>query len=216
MGVMLTREEMADYLRWEPPQVGAMPASAAEPVAASAPPTVADLEALEREAHDEGYATGLAEGRAAATHELAAQQARLESLFASASRPLESLDDLTELELARLAMVVARRVVARELQLSPDLIVQTVRQAAMALPSATRRVRVYVNPSDLVLIRAQEATEAHWELHADPTLQPGDCRLESEHSRLDARVDVRLAAVIDAVLGDESADLYNELDGVVP
>ena len=51
----------------------------------------------------------------------------------------------------------------------------------------------------------------HRELHSfparrssDPALARGDCRLESEHSRLDARVETRLAAIIDALLGDEA------------
>ncbi|MES1153475.1 MAG: FliH/SctL family protein [Rhodanobacter sp.] len=39
---------------------------------------------------------------------------------------------------------------------------------------------------------------------ADPALSRGDCRLESERSRLDARVETRLAAMIDAVLGDDA------------
>jgi flagellar assembly protein FliH len=79
-----------------------------------------------------------------------------------------------------------------------------VREAATALPAATRELRVHVHPDDLALLRDLGAVESHWQLLADPALARGDCRLESERSRLDARVDARLAAVVDAVLGDDA------------
>jgi len=53
-------------------------------------------------------------------------------------------------------------------------------------------------------MRELDATESHWQLVADAALKRGDCLLESERSRLDARVETRLAVMIDAVLGDEA------------
>jgi flagellar assembly protein FliH len=132
--------------------------------------------------------------------------ARFDALCEAAARPLQALDDRTEQELARLAIVMARRVVARELQLSPDLIAKAVRQAAAALPAATRDLRVHLHPDDLALLRELGAVESHWQLHADASLTRGGCQLESERSRLDATVEARLAAVVDAVLGDDGDD----------
>jgi len=41
----------------------------------------------------------------------------------------------------------------------------------------------------------------------DPALTPGGCNIETEHSRIDATVESRLAAVIAQVMGGErSAD----------
>ncbi len=196
------RDAAAEFRRWELPEVGTV--SPAREAAAPAQPTVRDLEALEQQAREEGYAAGQAEGLAAARQQLDEQLARLAALYEAAARPLESLDAQTELELARLTTLIASRVVGRELQLAPDLIVQTVREAAAALPAATRELRVHLHPDDLVLLRELGAAEDHWQLLADPTLARGDCRMESERSRLDARVETRLAAVIDAVLGDDA------------
>lgn len=206
---VLSSEQWQGFTRWAPPHVGApLPA---EPKASDAPalPTVRDLEALEQQARDEGYAAGLAEGRAAADETLRAQLARFETLIDAAARPLQAFDEATEQELARLAMIAARRVIARELSLTPALIVQAVRQAALALPTATRALRVRLHPDDLSLLRELDASEAHWQLLADPELARGDCILESERSRLDARVETRLAAIVDAVLG---ADLLGADD----
>ena len=192
-----------DVQRWELPNVGTQQSSA-KAVNAPAQPTVRELEALEQQAREEGYAAGRAEGLAVAQQQLREHMARLDALYDAAARPLQIFDDRTEQELARLATVIASRVVAHELRLSPGLIAQVVRQAATALPAAARELRVHVHPDDLALLRELGTAESHWQLFADPALVRGDCRLESERSRLDARVETRLAAVIDAVLGDDA------------
>lgn len=191
-----------DFQRWELPNVGTQPAT---PKAANTPPqpTVRELAELEEQARAEGYAAGRAEGLAAAQQQLKQHIAELDALYEAAARPLQALDEQTGQELARLAMIVARRVIAHELQLSPGLIANAVRQAAAVLPAATRELRVHVHPDDLALLQELGAAESHWQLLADPALARGDCQLESARSRLDARVETRLAAVIDAVLGDD-------------
>ncbi|WP_426700483.1 FliH/SctL family protein [Rhodanobacter sp. Col0626] len=197
------------FTRWELPNVGAQPTT---PKAANTPPqpTVRELAALEQQARDEGYAAGRAEGLAAAQQQLHQRMAQLDALYDAAARPLLALDEQTGQELARLATIVAGRVIARELRLSPDLIARAVREAAAALPAATRELRVRVHPDDLALLQELGAAENHWQLIADPALARGDCQLESERSRLDARVETRLAAVIDAVLGDDAEDNGND------
>lgn len=202
----LSREQLKEFRRWELPEVGEPKAADPAAAAQAALPTVADLEGLEREARDAGYAAGLAEGHAAAEAQLREHLASFDSMLQAAARPLAALDDATEQELARLALVIARRVVAHELKTSPVLIVRTVREAALALPAATRALRVYLHPDDLALLRELDASEPHWQLLPDPDMQRGDCLLESESSRLDARVETRLAAIADAIFGDESSE----------
>jgi flagellar assembly protein FliH len=195
-----------DFRRWELPEVGNdhPHRRATDPPVQQ--PTVHELEALHQQARSEGFTNGHAEGLAAGQQQVREQLARLGALCDAVARPLQSVDELVEKELARLATVIARRVIVRELQLSPELIAQAVRQAATALPAAARDLRVHVHPDDLTLLRDLGAVESHWQLLADPALARGDCQLESERSRLDARVDARLAAVVAAVLGDDADD----------
>lgn len=209
MSVVLNREAVPGFQRWEPPHVGAAgvapPAPLTPPASpATAHPKVSELEDLERQAREEGYAVGHAEGTAHAQQQGRARMAQLDALYASAARPLAELDAVTEQELAQLALVVAQRIVAHELSVTPERIVQIVRQAAAALPSATRELRVRLHPDDVALLRGLDAAETHWQLVADSTLSRGGCLLESERSRLDARLETRLAALIDATLGDEA------------
>jgi flagellar assembly protein FliH len=210
MASVLGSEKAGAFERWVLPQIGTPAAAPAAPTPAPQP-TVFELEEIERLARDEGFAAGRAEGLAAARQQIDEQLARLESLCAAAARPLDALDDITEQELARLATVMARRVVGRELQLDPSLIELAVREAAAALPSATRELRVWVHPDDLTLLRELGVSEATWQLGARPSLSRGDCMLESERSRLDARVDTRLAAVIDVVLGNDVDEGVDEV-----
>ncbi len=198
--------DMPSFRRWEQPSFGQSDASPVdEPDQASPMPTVADLEALEQQARDEGFAAGRAEGLADAQQQVEERLARLDALFNAAARPLQHLDDDTEQALAQLAVVMARQVLAHELGVSPERVVQAVRQAVRALPSATRELRIQLHPDDVALLRELGAGEAHWHLQGDPDLARGDCVIESERSRLDARVQTRLANVIDAALGEELA-----------
>jgi len=200
MSVADVHEAATDFQRWEWPSMDAP----AEPVAEAAveQPTVQDLQTIEQQAREEGRAAGLAEGLAVAEQQLRQRMAQLDALYAAAVHPLLAFDEQTGDALAQLAMVVARRVVAHELQLNPELIARAVREAANALPGATRELRIYLHPDDLALVRALDVVERDWQLLADPSLARGDCRMESERSRLDARVETRLTAAIDAVLDE--------------
>ncbi|HWU76131.1 MAG TPA: flagellar assembly protein FliH [Rhodanobacter sp.] len=201
---MLTgsRNAAVEFQRWELPKFAEQSSEAVE--AAPPPqPTVRDLEAIEQQAREEGYAAGLVEGRAAADAQLKRQMSQLVAVFDAAAQPLASLDARTAQELVRLATLVASRVIGRELQLSPTLIAQTVREGAAALPSANRELRIRLHPDDVSLLRELNVSEEHWQLNADPTLVRGDCQMDSGRSRLDLRVKTRLAAVVDAVLGDD-------------
>lgn len=204
--------DMPLFRRWEQPSFGELaPALVEESEQASPMPTVADLEALEQQAREEGFTAGHAEGLAAAQQQMAEQMQRLDTLFNAAARPLQRLDEDTEQELAQLAAVMARQVLAHELNTAPERVLCALRQALRALPGATRELRVSLHPDDLALLRQLDAVEAHWQLQGDASLARGDCVLQSERSRLDARVQTRLASVIDAVLGQELATEFYEV-----
>lgn len=204
MSAVLNRDAVAGYQRWEPPQMGDVPAAPAPGPAEAAHPTVSELEALERQAREEGYAQGLAQGLAEARAQGRERVVQLDAICTQAARPLAELDMAVEQELAQLAVIIARRVIAHELATQPALIAGIVRQAATALPAAGRELRVRLHPEDLALLRELDAVEPHWQLVADAALKRGDCLLESGGSRLDATVQTRLGALIDAVLGDEA------------
>jgi flagellar assembly protein FliH len=214
MNALFSRDELHAFERWLPPEVGEPVAHEPEPVEQIPQPTVRELEAIEQQAREEGHAAGHAQGLAEAREMMQQRMQRLDALLESAARPLRGMDELVELELTRLAMTVARQVISHELRTAPDLVVEAVRQAALALPSASGHLRVRLHPDDLSLLRSLDMVESHWQLLPDNGLQRGDCLLESERSRLDARVETRLAAVVDAVLGAEADEADDDADEV--
>jgi flagellar assembly protein FliH len=200
---ILARERVDQFERWELPVVGGPdPHDLAEPLDDGPHrPTVAEIEAIERQAREEGFNAGLVEGRAMAKRELDAQVARLEALFASVERPFADLDGEVAGDLAVLATVIAERVLGFEIATRPETIVEVVHQAIEVLPAASRHLKIYLNPADAVIVREHRSSVDHEGIVVDDAaLVRGDVRLESEHSRLDARVRTRLAAVIDSVL----------------
>ncbi len=200
---ILARERVGQFERWELPVVGAPDAADAETIVDEGPqrPTVAEIEAIERQAREEGFNAGLAEGRAMAKRELASRVARLDALFAAVERPFADLDSDVAGDLALLATVIAERVLGYEIATRPEKIVDVVHQAVDALPAATRHLKIHLNPADAAIVREHRSSLDHeGTVVDDANLERGDVRLESEQSRLDARVRTRLTAVIDSVL----------------
>lgn len=197
--------ESVSIQRWVLPDIGRTAMAKRAANAANAP-NVQELAAVKAQARTEGFTAGHVEGLAAAQAEIRGQRAQLEALFEAAARPLQVLGGQTEQALASLAMLVARRVLASELRLAPELVLRAVQQAVAAVPAAEHGLRVHVHPEDLPLLQAAATADSHWECVADPQLARGDCVVESARSHLDARVETRLAAVIDAVLGEPSGE----------
>lgn len=212
---VLRREHIENVSTWDVPYMGDMPpAPVMETIEPATPEpqqplTVGRLEELEAEARREGYDAGFKEGLAAAKVEGDKVRSELTDLLRSISRPLTAMDERVETELARMAMMVARQIILSELTTSPDLVVEAVQNAVRMLPSWTGRLRVFLHPDDVNLLKTLEVTEKEWDLLADPKLQRGDCVLETVTSRLDARTETRIAAVVGRVLGADAEENHS-------
>jgi len=196
------RDDASQAERWPLPELEA--ATAAKQPRAMA--SVHRLQDLEAQAREEGHAQGLLQGRAAAKVELMQQVARLSEMLDALAKPLDDVDVAIEQDLAQLAMAVARQLIRRELKTSPDEVIACVREALAALPAAACEVRVSVHPEDAQLIRShlgEGQASGAWQLLEDPLVARGGCVIRSDHSRVDASVETRLARVVGAVLGGQ-------------
>jgi flagellar assembly protein FliH len=209
MADLLQKEDITDFERWETPAVsGDAPAGQLR--------TVAQLEALEQQAYDEGFARGRAEGLKAGADEASRRAARLDGLLEQLNAPLDDLDDIVEHELCELSFAIARQVVRREIKTDPGEVIGAVREGLAVLPVACRNVRLHLHPDDASLVREALTPadgEASWQIVEDPMLTCGGCRVVSDTSRIDARIEKRLGAAINAVLGGERNADAEEDDG---
>ena len=162
-----------------------------------------------KDAETRGYEAGMARARAETSAQLAALGERVKRLDAALHllcRPLEQLDADIEGELAQLALSIGKQLARRELRIEPGQVIAILRESLALLPAAAREVRVHLHPEDAATVREHltaPGTERAWTIVEDPTLSRGGCVIHSQSSRIDARVEARIAAVAASALGDE-------------
>jgi len=169
-------------------------------------PTVSGLADLQAEAYKEAFEQGLAEGREAGRAQVRTQVEQLAGMFYDLAKPFEELDAEVERELLTLAMALARQIVRRELKADPTQIIGIIREAIAALPVAARDVRVHLHPEDAAVVRenlAPTESERAWGIVEDPVMARGGCQITTATSRIDARLETRLGAILSELMGTE-------------
>lgn len=168
------------------------------------PFTVEELEQIREEAYNEGLATGEKDGfhsgqlkgQQDAKVKLDARMGELEALMTQLMEPMQDQDDQIEDMLLTLVETMVRQVVQRELKTDSSQITKVLRGALKALPMGAENIRIYLNPVDFDAAKAlRERHEEKWRLLEDEQLLPGGCRLETEHSQLDATLETRLQQI---------------------
>jgi flagellar assembly protein FliH len=195
--------ETHDSASWNPPSINGPRANRRNK------PTLTELEDVERAAWDEAYAKGLEAGRVAGEAEMRKRfdaVNKIESILNSLAKPLQQLDKDVETQLVSLAFAIAKHVVRRELRIDPTQVIAIVRETVNLLPLAQRNVRVHLHPEDAAILReklAEPQAERAWSIIEDPIMARGGCRVSSDNSQIDARLETRLAAVFAHLMGDE-------------
>ncbi len=194
-----TSSEAAGAERWSAPTL--------DGAGGSALLTAEKLEELQKQAYDEAFAAGLADGRKAGEQEVNRRIARLDELLRAMSQPLEALDDEVLQQLVDLAMSTVKQLFRREIRVEPSHVIGVVREAIQLLPLASKSVRVRLHPDDAELVRDSLSKasddEQAWSIVEDPLIDRGGCSVITENSQVDAQTQTRLQTVIGAIAGDE-------------
>lgn len=175
-------------------------------VAGSKLNTAAHLDAIEKAAYEEGFARGHAEGYANGNREAQAVAARISLLLEHMSRPLKDLNVEVEHALIRLVVDTARRLVNEAMTLDPVLVSGAVHEAVSAVSASAREMKIFLHPDDLSALKnnLSFSSDAIWKLVPDATLRRGDCRVVTESSQIDARMDTRQTNIERALLGEDT------------
>lgn len=179
------------------------------------PSTAGELERIQKQAWKEAYDKGSREGRQAGQAELMKQAQRLKSLADRFGDVSGELDDALERELTDLAMLIARRVLRRELRTNPELILDLIREALAAMPMASRNIVLHMHPDDVKLVRetlASDDGEMRWKPVADPMIERGGLRVSSESSLLDLTLQQRIQQIASRILGDDRLRSDDDLE----
>lgn len=180
--------------------------------------TVEEIEAIQKQAHAEGFALGKQEGYQAGfvegskkgydenVHLIDVQATQLVSLLESFATPFKHLDDSVEHALADLSVKIAKHILHREIELDSGQVTAAVKAAIAALPIASQNVKLYLNPEDADLVNFNlglgESPSA-WTIIEDASITRGGCKVETEISHVDATVENRLNAVLTSMFGED-------------
>jgi flagellar assembly protein FliH len=154
-------------------------------------------EQARQEGYEAGYQSGQEEGRAAS-------QARVEAACDNLGRALKVLDlaragilAVMENEMVALVQAACDRILLAPEAVDPALVKRVVREAVLKL-GETERVTVSLHPDDLALVREfrprlleEMAGLTRLDTRSDPSLRPGDCRVDSADSHVDATLESR-------------------------
>jgi len=193
------------------------------------PLTLDELEAIRQDAYNEGFATGEKDGFRAgqlkakqeADAALAGRVQALEQVMRHLLEPIAEQDQQLEVALVTLVGQVTREVIQRELSRDSSQIRQVLRESLKLLPMGAENIRIHLNPQDFELVKTlRDRHEENWRILEDDSLLPGGCRVESEHSRIDASVETRLSQALKQLFEQQrehattprAADMVIDLD----
>lgn len=169
------------------------------------PMTLEELEAIRQDAYNEGFSIGEKDGfhsaqlkvRQEADAALAIKVQSLEALMGHLMEPIADQDAQIEKSVIQLVEHLARQVIQRELKTDSSQIGKVLQDALRMLPMGATNIRILINPQDFAQVKAlRERHEDTWRILEDETMQPGGCRVETEHSRVDATVETRISTAI--------------------
>ncbi|EWH09726.1 flagellar assembly protein H [Catenovulum agarivorans DS-2] len=196
------------------------------------PPTIEEIEAIRQAAYDEGFNEGKAEGFAKGEAEgkeqgyqegfaagqeaghadglasgtgLMEEKAQIwNQLISQLDNPIEQLDEQVESELIDLAVALAKQVIQTELTTNPDIIQQSLKQAADKLPFNTQQCFILVNPEDFEQVVSQygeqELARRNWHIQTDPNVSRGSVEIKTETSSISFDINQRVKEVFDQFL----------------
>jgi len=168
-------------------------------------PVGADPEGLSVEAQlAEAYQQGAIHGRESAQRLVEEERARLVTTVQDIAGLRRRVLDAAEHDVMQLAVGMARRVLHREVQLDPDILLSMAHVALRRMgdrPVATARL----HPEDLSAITRQSTLVEGLTLVADSEIPRGGCRLVSSVGEVDLGVDAQMTELSRVLLGELSS-----------
>ena len=194
----IPREELGRVQPWQPGSFGeARPRHGLTEQRPSGPTEQewqARVEAARQQAYEEGYRDGLTALEGFKKTHTTQVSARVGQLVQSFDAQWAQLETQMAEAMARSAVLLAQQVLRSELSTQPGLVRTVATEALNAVLMSARQVLVRVHPDDLPLVAdgSGEALQARGaRLQADPTVQRGGCRVESDAGTIDATIETR-------------------------
>lgn len=198
---LVAPENLTAWQRWEAPNLGVSELRADN----FALPTASQVEDIQRQAREEGFRIGHAEGMQKALQE----NQRLADLMTALEM---RSDEQVARELLDLSLGIARQMLHQALNVNPELLLGVVREAIGTLPHYNQGAHLVLHPDDAPLVRermGEQLSHAGWKIFEDARVERGGARIETATSQIDASLETRWKRVV-AVLGQDTSWLIQE------
>jgi flagellar assembly protein FliH len=163
--------------------------------------------AVRERAYQEGFHQGLTDGRRRAEEAMSKMVQDIKDILSEAEAERAAIINSTEREIVELALEIAKRVVAAELRLNPEVVVAIAKEA-LVLVRDRPHILVQVHPDDLETCKqARQQLEvlvpdgAALRILPDIRIERGGCVINTGQGVVDATFGSRWAAVIESMKG---------------
>jgi flagellar assembly protein FliH len=174
------------------------------------PPSVTMIEEELQHRLRESFQNGLIEGKNLAERGLLNVYRSLRIAAEDVHALREKVMRESEEEIVELVMMVARKVILREVTQDRKILVGVVK-AALAAVSERDEITVRLNPDDYILVTSsheeyfrKELMTDKMRLKSDPTLAQGFCQIDSEMGTIDAGIDSQLNEIFRRLLDERT------------
>ncbi|WP_066637287.1 FliH/SctL family protein [Desulfolucanica intricata] len=172
------------------------------------------VEEMTQNAYREGYEKGYREAVDKAREEAESIKLAAVKVLEQAEAERKEMLAALENEVVSLSVKIAEKLVAKQLELNQDTILNVVKEALQLL--ADRDYFVIIgSPREVEIIRKNKeqfmqllSEDARLKIIGDPGMQPGGCRIESNRGQVDAAIETRWKALLRSLVeeaGDENA-----------
>ena len=159
------------------------------------PQTVEDIEALQKQAWEEGRKDGYEAGM----DQIKKKGEQLLGMFRFMEQPLEELDETVVSQLTEMTLTVMRLFLKKECATDVSHIQGVIQQALEYLPVKSRDIKIHLNPVDLELLKHSGINfdQEQAVYVADASVTQGGCKVESDQSHIDATLETRIQQLVD-------------------
>lgn len=164
-------------------------------------PTADELQRIQQQAYQEGFAAGMKDGRAE-SHAIAQ---RMQTVMQALHRSMSQFEEEMAREIMNLALDIAQQMVRSSLEADPDIVLAVVREAIESLPQTYQHPTLALHPQDAQLVREMLADEYQgevWRVQEDPRMERGGCRVETGATEIDANMEGRWQRIVSALGSD--------------
>ncbi len=167
-------------------------------------------EKVRKAAYDDGFKTGLADGKTEIQQELAPAVAHLEELVSAFDRICPDMAVASEEVILRIVNQIVKKVLLREVAADGDFVRRTAAQILDRLGTRDN-IKIFVAPA--LIEQSEQLKEGlakslgslrNVTIEPDPSITQGGCRVETEFGDVDATIEAQLKKIDETLKTPES------------